>query len=99
MASEDEFDPATALAALESLQPETSGALDAIEMLSDTSDLLRLASTLFPGIPAMGGTLGTVVSVIGCRPRYSGSSTSTPRYKGAMTSIPTRPRIRRMWTR
>jgi tetratricopeptide (TPR) repeat protein len=65
MASEDEFDPATALAALESLQPETSGALDAIEMLSDTSDLLQLASTLFPGIPAMGGTLGTVVSVIG----------------------------------
>ena len=65
MASEDEFGPATALGALESVQPETSGALAAIEMLSDTSDLLQLASTLFPGIPAMGGTLGTVVSVIG----------------------------------
>ena len=65
MASEDEFDPATALGALESVQPETSGALAAIEMLPDTSDLLQLASTLFPGIPAMGGTLGTVVSVIG----------------------------------
>lgn len=65
MASEDEFDPAAARAALESLPPETSDALGAIEMLSDPSDLLQLASTLFPGIPAMGGTLGTVVSVIG----------------------------------
>jgi hypothetical protein len=55
MASKHEFDPAVARAALESLQPETSDALGAIEMLSDPSDLLQLASTLFPGIPAMGG--------------------------------------------
>jgi tetratricopeptide (TPR) repeat protein len=69
MASEDEFDPAAALAALESLQPETSGALAAMEtMLSGTSDLLQLASMGFSGIPGMGGAsgaLGTVSSVVG----------------------------------
>ena len=69
MASEEEFDPVAALAALESLQPETSGALAPMEtMLSGTSDLLQLASMGFSGILGMGGAsgaLGTVSSVFG----------------------------------